>query len=66
MSLKTFHIFFVTVSILFSLGFSGWALKEYWRVDQATNLFLAGGALIFAVLLVAYGWWFLHKLKDVK
>ncbi len=67
MSLKTFHIFFVTVSILFLLGFSGWALKEYWRVDHATNLLLqAGGALIFAVLLVAYGWWFLHKLKDVK
>lgn len=66
MSLKTFHIFFVTISILFSLGFSGWALKEYWRVDRATNLLLAGGALIFAVLLVAYGWWFLHKLKDVK
>ncbi len=66
MSLKTFHIFFVTVSILLSLGFACWAFGEYRRVESAANLFRVGGALLFAIVLAWYGRWFLHKLKGVK
>ena len=29
MSLKAFHVFFVSISILFCLGFGWWALQGY-------------------------------------
>ena len=66
MSLKTFHIFFVTVSILFCVGFSLWCFREYARVDGVANLLLACGTMLFAVALLCYGKWFLKKLKGVE
>ena len=66
MSLKTFHIFFIIVSVLFSLGFSVWAFLEYARLDQATNLIFGVGALVLALILMVYGRWFLRKLRGVE
>ena len=66
MSLKIFHIFFVTVSILFCLGFSFWYFREYARVDGAVNLLLACGTLLFTAALLWYGKWFLNKLKGIE
>ncbi len=65
MSLKGFHIFFISVATLGSLGFAGWAAREYHRVDGSANLVYAVGGLLFAGLLLGYGRWFLRKLKEV-
>lgn len=65
MSLKGFHIFFVTVSILLLVGFGAWALREYSRVDGGANLVLGVGSFLFVVVLLVYGRWFLHKLRSV-
>jgi hypothetical protein len=66
MSLKAFHVFFILVSTLFAFGFGVWSLVEHNRTG-------AGGALVLAVVaiaaggaLVAYGLWFLRKLKGME
>ena len=66
MSLKTFHIFFVSVSFLLSLGVSFWAFGGYSGEEGSGHLFLGTGAVLFAAALVWYGKWFLGKLKGVK
>ena len=66
MSLKTCHIFFVSVSFLLALGVSFWSFREYSGESGTGYVLLGAGALLFAAALVWYGKWFLVKLKDVK
>ena len=66
MSLKAFHIFFVSVSVLLSLGVSFWAFRNYLLADSAGSVLSGVGALLFAALLLGYGKWFLGKLRGVK
>ncbi len=66
MSLKAFHIFFVSVSFLLALGVSFWSFREYSGEAGMGHVLLGAGALLFAAALVWYGKWFLAKLKDVK
>ncbi len=66
MSLKAFHIFFVTISVLFSLGFSVWAFMQYAQVDQAMTLIIGVGAAVFAVALAVYGNWVWQKLGRIE
>lgn len=66
MSLKTFHIVFVTVSTMLALGFGIWACREYRVSGDGTTLLAGVGSLLVAVALVVYGFWFLRKLKWVS
>ena len=59
MSLKAFHVVFVTASTLLALGFGIWALGEG-RELTAWGI----GSLILAALLPVYGRWFLQKMKN--
>ena len=63
MSLKAFHIFFVTVSVLFAVGFGVWAIRDFLTTDSALNLALGVVSLVGSVGLLIYGRWFLQKLK---
>lgn len=66
MSLKTFHIVFVTLSTLLSVGFGLWAVRQY-RDDGSTGLLVvAVGSMAFAVVLICYGVWFLRKLRNIR
>ena len=65
MSLKAFHVVFVTLSIALSVGFSIWALREYLDNRGAVFLGVVIGSIGFAVVLTYYGAWFLRKLRDV-
>jgi len=62
-SLKAFHIIFVTVSMLLAGGFAIWAVRQY-RLTGETGLLVGGviSGLLFIVMGV-YGRWFLRKLK---
>ena len=63
MSLKAFHIIFVTVSMLLAGGFAIWAIRQY-QLTGDTGLLI--GAVISGLLFIAlgvYGRWFLRKLK---
>ncbi len=63
MSLKAFHILFVAISTLFSLGFAGWCIVRYRATGGQDLLFVGIGSIVGAVALLIYGRWFLRKLK---
>ena len=66
MSLKAFHIFFVSISTLFAIGFGWWAIREYSVHHEMMSLIFGSASLVGAVALVIYGRWFLRKLKGVS
>jgi len=66
MSLKAFHIVFVTVSIVLCLGFGLWAINEYRADGEVATLVVGIGSLLGCVVLGVYGRWFLKKLEGVS
>ena len=66
MSLKGFHIVFITFSTLLAFGIGVWCL---WinRVG-ATNSYTVGAIVSFAaaIVLVVYGCWFWRKMKRLR
>jgi hypothetical protein len=66
MSLKGFHIVFITVSTLLALGVGAWCL---W-VDNVSGApaFRIGAicSFIAAIALMIYGVWFLRKMKRLR
>ena len=57
MSLKGFHLLFISVSVLLALGVGWWCLPDH-KAAAALAVFVA-------VLLVAYETWFLRKMRNV-
>jgi hypothetical protein len=67
MSLKTFHVVFITLSTLLAIGFGFSSYHDYQMHEGgALSMFLAVAGFAAAVGLVIYGIWFLKKLKDVS
>ncbi len=65
MSLKAFHIVFITLSTLLTLGFGFWGVEDWRRSGNSWHLGLGIGSFGAAVVLVVYGRWFLRKLRRV-
>lgn len=66
MSLKGFHVLFVSLSTLLALAFGGWSLRLWSEGGGGLYLALALAAALAAGALVAYGVWFLRKTKGVS
>jgi hypothetical protein len=67
MSLKAFHIFFISLASLMTLGCGVWALKTYFSPDpRPWQLWFGLGALLVSVALMVYGRNFLKKMKGVS
>ncbi|MBI1802836.1 MAG: hypothetical protein HY033_01135 [Ignavibacteriae bacterium] len=66
MSLKAFHIFFISVSILLALGFAGWMIQEYAHDGKILTLAGALTSVVVGVALAIYGFRFLRKLRHVS
>jgi hypothetical protein len=66
MSLKAFHIFFITLSVLLMFGFAVWTFQSY--TESGGSLMLVGSLLsmLAGVGLIIYGINFLKKLKNVS
>jgi len=65
-SLKAFHVFFVSVSILL-FSWIGWGRASvYGDTGQATALLLSIASFGFAALLVVYGGYVLRKLRGIS
>ena len=66
MSLKGFHIVFITFSTLLACVVGIWCI----RVNQAEGapVYLAGaiGSFVAAVVLIVYGVWFYRKMKRLR
>ena len=66
MSLKTFHLVFVTVCTILAIGFGIWAIRNYQSQGDIESLIAGVASLAGAIILLVYGKWFLKKLKGVS
>jgi len=63
MSLKAFHVLFVIISVLITLGFGIWSVKQYGITGSGGSLAMGVASFVVSVALVVYGVAFLQKLK---
>jgi hypothetical protein len=67
MSLKAFHLVFITASTALALGCGVWGLKDFFSEGgSAGDLVFGLGSLAAGVGLVFYERYFLRKLKKVS
>lgn len=67
MSLKAFHIVFVTASTLLAFGFGAWALWQYFGDSRALlDLVMSIASFASGIALIIYGKYFLKKLKHIS
>jgi len=66
MSLKTFHLFFITLSVFTAFGFSLWLAKEFTGNGEIIFIAYAAISAIAGISLIYYCVRFLHKLKHVS
>jgi hypothetical protein len=67
MSLKAFHVVFITAATILCLGFGVWMLRDFRSPEgSALDLWMGVGSLVAAVSLMVYEVFFLKKLKHVS
>jgi hypothetical protein len=67
MSLKTFHIVFITASTLLAFGFGVWSVWGYLAAARTgAGLVLGVLSLAVGVGLVVYGRYVLRKLRNIS
>ncbi len=66
MSLKAFHLIFVTASIAVSLFMGTWAFSNYRATGTRTDLLYVVASGIAVIALLWYGKYFLKKLKHIS
>ena len=67
MSLKTFHIIFITLSSALALGCGIWLLISGFSADGTRqDVFFGLSSLVGAGGLIFYGRYFLKKLKNIS
>ena len=65
MSLKAFHLVFITAAILLSFGFGIWLAKNFFSTGGTGNLISALLSFGAGIGLIVYECYFLKKTKDV-
>ena len=66
MSLKAFHLFFITLSVILAFGYAVWAFQSY-TTDGGFIMLVGSIFSVFAgVVLILYAISFLKKLKNVS
>ena len=63
MSLKAFHIVFVSISILLSVGMGFWFANTYQTSQLTSHLLISIASFIGTVALGVYGVVFMRKLS---
>lgn len=67
MSLKAFHVIFITAATAMAVGCGVWGFKNYFSPDGALLDLLFGIASVLAAVgLVVYERFFLKKFKNVS
>ena len=65
MSLKAFHMFFITISVLVCLGFGAWCISSDYAKGRGAYTVAGYVSFGLGVLLVLYEIRFLRKFKDL-
>ena len=66
MSLKAFHLVFITAASVLAFGFGVWMLRAYRAEGTTAELAYGVSALGVGVALLVYEGFFLKKLKNVS
>jgi hypothetical protein len=67
MSLKAFHVLFITASSALAFGCGAWGLKDFFSSQgRASDLLFGLGSLAVGIGLILYERYFLKKLKRVS
>ena len=67
MSLKAFHVIFITASCGLAFGCGIWGLKDYWSPEGGLFDLLFGiGSVVTGIGLIVYERYFLRKLRKVS
>lgn len=67
MSLKAFHLVFITAASALAFGCGVWGLKNYCAPEgRLLDLLFGIGSLVTGVGLIIYERYFLKKLKNVE
>ncbi|HEX3128410.1 MAG TPA: hypothetical protein VH394_13855 [Thermoanaerobaculia bacterium] len=65
LSLRSFHLFFITVSILLSAVVGAWGFQSWMASRQSGDLALGGFFVVVGILLAVYGVRVRKKLRDL-
>ena len=66
MSLKAFHVFFITAASALSFGCGVWGLNNHFAPEgRLFDLVFGIGSLLAGIALLVYERYFLRKLKNV-
>jgi hypothetical protein len=65
LSLRSFHLFFIAVSILLSVWVGVWGIDRYRSVGDASGLVFALLFLLVGIVLLVYGFKVRKKLRDL-
>ena len=66
MSLKGFHIVFITFSTMLALGIAAWCIWVNLTVGEPIYLKGAIAGFLSAIALMIYGVWFYRKMKRLR
>lgn len=55
LSLRSFHLFFIAVSVLLAVWVGVWGVQSYLATKSAADLALGAFFLVLAVVLLVYG-----------
>ena len=65
MSLKAFHIFFIFMSIVITLGFAAWVWFGASEDQKASLSFMGSISGLIGIGLIGYGAHFIRKSRDI-
>lgn len=66
MSLKAFHIFFIIISIVLTVGFGFWGVRDYSNSKNVINFILGISSFVGGGALAIYLVWFFSKMKRIS
>jgi membrane protein CcdC involved in cytochrome C biogenesis len=65
MSLKAFHVVFISLSILLSLGVGGWGIQSYFSDSNDVGILTGLFFFLLGIALIYYERKFIRKFKHV-
>jgi hypothetical protein len=66
MSLKAFHLVFITAASLLAFGVGAWMLRAYQAEGMRGDLVFGVSSLVVGLGLLVYEGFFIKKLKNVS
>ena len=66
LSLRSFHLFFISASIVLSAAVAGWGVRSWLDARRTADLVLGMFFLVVGILLAVYGLKVRRKLRDLE